>query len=217
MMNSMSELLIKGLGQLGLNADQACLERFTLLTQELCKWNRKINLTSIEKPDEIVIKHFIDSLTIAEAAGGSGSLLDIGSGAGFPGIPLKILFPDLEVVSVDSVEKKIIFQRAVARLLKLENFTPIHARIESLPEKLQNKFDRVVSRAFSDIPTFIRVALPLLKSDGIIIAMKGAAGRVEAEESSEELTLLGAKIISIHEFTLPLSSDLRSIIQIGRA
>jgi 16S rRNA (guanine527-N7)-methyltransferase len=216
MKSSISELLLKGLDQLGLDVDQACLDKFALLAQELVKWNRKINLTSIEHPDEIVIKHFIDSLTIAEVVGRRGRLLDIGSGAGFPGIPLKIVLPELQVVSVDSVEKKIIFQRSIARLLKLEDFTAMHARIESLPEKLANGFDRIVSRAYADIQTFARVALPLLKSGGIIIAMKGAGGKREAEESADGLKLLGARIISIHEFTLPLSDDFRTIIQLKR-
>src|SRR5512133_2718361 len=119
-------LMEKGFAQLGLAVDQSCLAKFELLAQELAKWSKKINLTAIKQLDEIVIKHFIDSLTVAQVVGSSGRLLDIGSGAGFPGIPLKIVSPRLHVVSVDSVEKKIIFQRAVVRLLKLSEFEAVH-------------------------------------------------------------------------------------------
>ncbi len=210
------DLLAGSLLQLGFDIDQACLNKFQLFAEELSKWNRKINLTSIKQPEEIVIKHFIDSLTVAGVAGKSGRLLDIGSGAGFPCIPLKIVSPDLKIVSIDSVEKKIVFQRAVARLLQLKEFTAIHTRVESISGESSGGFDKIVSRAFADLATYTRIALPLLAPDGIIIAMKGGGGIKEAKESGEALKILGARIERIDEFCLPVSGDKRVIITLKK-
>src|SRR5689334_9609489 len=126
------ELFPRGLADLGLVLDRLQLDRFAQLAAELGKWNRKINLTAIAAEEEIVVKHFVDSLTLARVVTDSGSLLDLGSGGGFPALPLKILFPELQVVAVDAVEKKIIFQRQAARQLGLIGFTALHARGETL-------------------------------------------------------------------------------------
>jgi 16S rRNA (guanine527-N7)-methyltransferase len=206
------ELLLRGLAELGVSVTSDELEKFRLLASELQKWGRKINLTAIQGDGDIAVKHFLDSLTLLKIVGGKGRLLDIGSGAGFPSLPLKIVRHELEVTSVDAVEKKIIFQRHVARLLGLRGFEALHARAEELMAKEVGSFDWVVSRAFSDIPTFVGMALSFLNEHGRIIAMKGGRGREEAELARGALSDMGAWVSNVIEFHLPISRDARSLI-----
>jgi 16S rRNA (guanine527-N7)-methyltransferase len=210
------ELLSKGAAAIGVQLDQQQLDQFDLLAAELIKWNRKINLTAITDEQEMVIKHFVDSLTLLQMIPESGSLLDIGSGGGFPSLPVKLLRPELEIVSVDAVEKKIIFQRQVARLLGLNRFTALHLRAEQLPEQYSGHFDCIVSRAFSDIPMFVGFAAPLLKEGGTIIAMKGKRGRSEVDESAEVLQQMAMQIIDIRDLTLPFCDDQRVLIKFNK-
>lgn len=215
-MKTLQGFLKKGAAELEIEISSKQLESFTIYANELCKWNRKINLTSIILPEEIAIKHFLDSLTILKYTDITGVLLDIGSGGGFPGIPLKIMSPDTRVVSVDAVEKKINFQRHIVRTLALTGFTALHSRVENLIPEYTANFTCVVSRAFADITEFVKHALPLLAEQGVIIAMKGKEGRNEAEAATEELKKLGAAVTAVHEFELPILKDLRSLIIIRK-
>jgi len=210
------ELLISGAEQVGVVLDQQMIARFELLADELVKWNRKINLTAITDEHEIVLKHFVDSLTLLQVLPSGGALLDIGSGGGFPSLPVKIVRPDLEIVSVDSVGKKITFQRHAARLLGVAGFTAVHSRAEDLPEQYAGYFDWIVSRAFSDLPLFIGLAAPLLKSGGTIIAMKGVRGSSEAEEALTSIAGLGMRISEVREFSLPFANDQRTLIKFNK-
>jgi len=210
------EILLRGAAQLGVEVNPAQAEKFALFVVELRKWNRKINLTAITTEREIALKHFVDSLSLCRVVDRGGRLLDLGSGGGFPVIPFAILHPESEAVSVDAVEKKIIFQRHVGRLLGLLHFEALHARGEELTGRFAGHFDWVVSRAFSDIPTFVRMALPLLAPGGKIVAMKGQGGRQEAETSKPVLGLLGVEILQLVEFLLPFSGDRRSLIVMGK-
>lgn len=215
-MKTLESHLKGGAEALGLTLSGPQLDSFAVFAAELCKWNRKINLTSIVLPEEIAIKHFIDSLALGIYVDMSGELLDIGSGGGFPSIPLKIVFPNLGIVSVDAVEKKILFQRHVARLLGFERFSALHCRVEDLPGQYKGTFNCIVSRAFSGISGFVKLALPFLASDGVIVAMKGRDGKKEAEESADELSGIGGVVSSVHEFQLPLLEDARSLIIIRK-
>ena len=210
------ELFGRGLAELGVTLTSAELGKFYLLAAELGKWSRKINLTAIRGDEDIAVKHFIDSLTVLRAIGTKGTLLDIGSGGGFPALPVKIARHDLQVVSVDAVEKKIIFQRHAARLLGLHHFDALHVRGEELAGNYAGHFDWVVSRAFSDIPTFVRMALPLVKDAGRIVAMKGKGGRDEARAAELPLADMGVRVTEVMEFVLPISGDARSLIVIER-
>lgn len=210
------ELLVTGAASLGVNLTTAELGKFYALAAELKKWGRKINLTAIREDKDIAVKHFLDSLTLLRIVGAKGDLLDIGSGGGFPAIPLKIMCHDLHVVSVDAVEKKIIFQRHVARQLGLSRFEALHARAEELSAGHAGSFGWIVSRAFADLPTFVRIALPLLAEDGHIIAMKGRGGREEAAASLPALRDMEVEVKEIVEFCLPSSGDLRALIVIKR-
>lgn len=210
------ELLARGSEELGMPLSSAELGRFYRFAAELKKWSRKINLTAIHSDEDIAVKHFLDSLTILKAVGRKGHFLDIGSGGGFPAIPLKIICHDLHVTSVDAVEKKIIFQRHVARLLGLHDFAALHARGEELAAHHAGRFDWVVSRAFSDIPTFVRIALPLIKDTGKIVAMKGKGGREEAAAAKAPLREMAVEVSDVIEFRLPVSGDARSLVVMQR-
>jgi 16S rRNA (guanine527-N7)-methyltransferase len=209
-------LLVSGADELGLKLAAAELGKLYAFASELKKWSRKINLTAIRGDEDIAVKHFLDSLVLLRIEGFKGDLLDIGSGGGFPAIPLKIARRELQVVSVDAVEKKIIFQRHAARLLGLQGFEALHVRAEELAVHRAGRFDWVVSRAFGDIPTFVRVALPLIKEQGKIIAMKGRCGREEAEAAKPALREMGAEVSELIEFQLPVSGEPRSLIIIKR-
>jgi len=206
------ENLARGAVELGLHLTAAELGRFYTFAAELQKWSRKINLTAITADEEIAVKHFLDSLTLLKVVGPKGRLLDIGSGGGFPSMPLKIVRHDLRVTSVDAVEKKVIFQRHAARLLGLHNFEALHARGEELAVHHAGAFDWVVSRAFSDIPAFVRIALPLIKAGGKIVAMKGRGGGEEARMVTSALADLGVRVTDVIEFRLPISGDARSLV-----
>jgi 16S rRNA (guanine527-N7)-methyltransferase len=181
---------------------------------ELLKWNRKINLTSITAEKEVAIKHFVDALFFASHVINDKAVLDIGSGAGIPGIPLAIVRSELKVVSVDAVAKKIQFQRHIARLLELENFEAIHARVESLGEKYAHSFDLITSRAFSSLDQFVRLAAPLLTVGGRMIAMKGPASSKEIAESDSVIKQLGFGITSVINYELPANCGKRCLIEI---
>ncbi len=206
------EFLRRGATELGLCLDDKELDKFSNFAAELQKWNKKINLTALTADTDIAVKHFVDSLTLLKVVGRKGILLDIGSGAGFPGIPLKIVCPELVIVSVDAVAKKVLFQRQIGRLLELENFTALHIRAEELAAEYAERFDWVVSRAFSDIFLFAQMALPLLREGGQIVAMKGKGGGEEAEAARAALTELGLRIFEIIEFPLPVNGDARCLV-----
>lgn len=210
------ELLKSGAAALGLELSAAQFAALNQFAEELKKWNRKINLTAITDDEGIAVKHLVDSLTLLRAVQGEGKLLDIGSGGGFPGIPVKVAAPGLDVVSVDAVVKKISFQKQAVRLLHLDRFTPLHARAESLAADYARSFDWVVSRAFSDLPSFVSMALPLLKEGGRIIAMKGPGGAQEAESVRDELARMGVAVSTVLEFPLPGSGDARSLVIMER-
>ena len=210
------EYLSRGAVQLGIELTAIQLGKFNALAAELKKWGRKINLTAIRDDEEIAVKHFLDSLTLVKALGRKGHLLDIGAGAGFPSLPVKIVRPELHVTTVDAVEKKVIFQRHAARTLGLHGFEALHARGEELAVHHAERFDYVVSRAFSDIPTFARMALPLLKGNGRIVAMKGRGGTDEATAARAPLAELGLRIVEVLEFPLPVTGDRRALVVIER-
>lgn len=208
------ELLKKGAGEMGIELTPAQLNALDLFAEELKKWNRKINLTAITDDEGIAVKHLVDSLSLLKVVRGPGRLLDIGSGGGFPGIPVKLVQPDLDIVSVDAVVKKISFQKQAVRLLSLAGFNALHVRAETLAADYAASFDWVVSRAFSDIPSFVAMALPVLKDEGRIVAMKGKSAAEEVAAAERELERLGARVESVQDFALPCSGDARSLVVI---
>lgn len=177
---------------------------FEMYAAELKKWNSKVNLTAITKDKEMAVKHFLDSLTLAPYLTAGDRLLDIGSGAGLPVIPLKIIRPDIPMVSVDAVAKKINFQRHVIRTLQLQNIEAVHSRVEDLHKTHCRSFSVITSRAFTRLDRFVLLAAPLLADNGVLIAMKGDRAAGEIAESDEVVTAGGFAVASVQRYTLPL-------------
>ncbi|MDA8415145.1 MAG: 16S rRNA (guanine(527)-N(7))-methyltransferase RsmG [Desulfobacteraceae bacterium] len=206
--------LEQGLAEMGMSLSEECLQSCELFAVELKKWNLKVNLTSIIKDADVAVKHIIDSLVFARCVNDGDYLLDIGSGAGVPAIPLKIARPAVRVVSVDAVGKKILFQRHIARLLALQDFEAVHSRIENLHSSHGNRFDVITSRAFSRLDTFVVLAAPLLKSGGRIIAMKGPQVDGELGRDAEGLRSLGFEINAVDLYSLPMDKGERSLVTV---
>jgi len=179
------DLLVEGAKAFGIYLDGKAIRAFDLYLKELLKWNQKINLTAIRSEKGMVLKHFLDSLSVNPYLPKHSSILDIGSGAGFPGIALKIVQPTLEVTLIDSVRKKVDFQRHILRILGLKGTEAIHGRVQDkgILQDLGGRFDIVLSRAFSDLQTFLALSFPFLKEEGTVIAMKG-------EVDDKEMSLL---------------------------
>lgn len=183
-----------------------------LFVAELLKWNKKLNLTAITDLKEIAAKHIVDSLFISSLIAENNVVLDIGSGAGFPGIPLGITRPDLEIVSVDAIAKKIQFQKHIIRLLALENFNPLHVRIEDLDPIYFGKFDVVVSRAFTSLDSFAELSKPFMKPGGKMIAMKGPGALEEIAVAEKKLEIIKLTVTDKKMFKLPFGSGERMVI-----
>ena len=162
----------------------------------LLEENEKVNLTAITEENEIIIKHFIDSLTINKYLINANKILDLGTGAGFPGIPLKIVNKDKEFVLVDSLNKRIEFLNKVKEKCELENLELIHSRAEDLAKNInyREKFDVVTSRAVANLRTLAEYLLPFVKKEGICICMKGPNVDNELEEAKNSINILGGKI-----------------------
>lgn len=177
------------------------MDKFIKYQEMLIETNKKFNLTSIDDPEEIKIKHFEDSLTIKNYINKGMKVLDIGSGAGFPGIPLRIE-KDFDLTLIDSVNKKVKFMNEVIEELGLENTRAIHVRAEDFAKDNREEFDLVISRAVANLSTLSEYALPFLKVGGIFIAMKGPKAEEEYEDAQNALKILGGELINIDKIDL---------------
>ena len=166
---------------LGVPVSPEAVDQFSVYGRELRQWNRRMNLTAIDDPMEMAVKHFLDSAAVTPYIPSDAKLLDIGAGAGFPGLVLKILRPDLDVALVDSVRKKVSFQQHVIRTLNLGGIRAVHLRAEAMAESGESRFDAVICRAVTELPRFFFMARPLLAPNGLCIAMKGRPEEVGAE------------------------------------
>ena len=180
--------------------------------------NEKVNLTAITDENEIIIKHFIDSLTINKYLINANKILDLGTGAGFPGIPLKIVNKDKEFVLVDSLNKRIEFLNKVKEKCELENLELIHSRAEDLAKNInyREKFDVVTSRAVANLRTLAEYLLPFAKKEGICICMKGPNVDNELEEAKNSINILGGKIEKIEKIFLKENDMERNILIIRK-
>jgi 16S rRNA (guanine527-N7)-methyltransferase len=180
--------------------------------KEILFWSKKTSLVSIKSPIDIPIKHFVDSLTVLPLIGDKDStLIDIGSGAGFPGIPLKIKYESLHVTLVDSSRKKASFLKNVIRKLDLKDITVINNRIDFVARQ-KDRFDIVISRAAFKLSQLLRVGASILSDNGIIIAMKGKNIDIEIKESANIIQELGLKFMGCHSIKLPIIGDTRKIL-----
>ena len=204
--------------ELGVNITNMQAEKFYLYTNMLLEWNEKINLTAITEQNEIIQKHFIDSLTINKYIDEEASIIDVGTGAGFPGIPIKIVRDDIRVTLLDALNKRINFLNEVIEQNKLTNIDTIHARAEEAGKNkdFREKFDISTSRAVAPLNVLVEYLLPLVKIGGKCICMKGSNAKEEVENSKKAISLLGGKIEKIEELELPKSDIKRTIIVIRK-
>lgn len=193
------------------------IEKFYIYMNELLEWNEKINLTAIEDENEIIIKHFIDSLTIKKYIKDKKSMIDIGTGAGFPGIPIAIMNNNINITLLDSLNKRVNFLNNIIQKLELKNVIAIHGRAEDFAklEKYREKFDIVTSRAVAPFNVLLEYMLPFNKVDGKSISMKGS-NVDEIEDSDKALNELGGKIEKIEKINLPMIEAKRNIIIIKK-
>ena len=212
------KILVEGAARFGIRLDESALIAFDLFLGELQKWNRKINLTAIRTERDVVIKHFLDSLSLYPCLPKTGALVDLGSGAGFPGIPLKIIQPSYDVTLIDSVLKKVDFQRHICRTLGLKGITAIHGRLQDreIVDRLEETFDVALSRALADPRTFLDLSYPFLKKGGVALWMKG---KVEEQDLQTLVSETRARYRTRERvsFVLPFSSMNRSIILFEKA
>lgn len=205
------QMVKSGSDQLGIALSPDHLGTMALHGTELLKWNRKFNITSITDPREMATKHFIDSLAIAPHIPENARVLDMGSGGGFPGVPLKVVRPDLEVVLVDASRKRVSFLNRLVSLTGLKSITAVHARAEILAKDtaFAGRFDVVTSRAFTALDRFVVLAAPFLSPSGIILAMKGRTGNEEAHTVS-----LSKYEVNTISYLLPFEDHGRTIVSV---
>ncbi|RUS48787.1 16S rRNA (guanine(527)-N(7))-methyltransferase RsmG [Cohnella sp. AR92] len=207
--------------ELELELSDSQLSQFEQYYRLLVEWNEKMNLTGITERDAVYEKHFYDSLTVALAADLSiagTSIADIGSGAGFPSIPLKIAFPELKVTIIDSLAKRIRFLEEVVARLGLANVACVHGRAEDiarLPEH-RDQYDVVTARAVARLAGLNELCLPFAKTGGVFISMKGSDIQEELEESRFSLGKLGAKLAEVKRLELPIEKSERHLIMMTK-
>ena len=204
--------------ELGIKLSNEQAEMFFDYMNLLLEWNEKINLTAITEEKEVIVKHFVDSLTIAKYIPEGASLVDVGTGAGFPGIPLKIIRDDLKITLLDSLQKRINFLDVVIKELNLENIETIHARVEEFGKnsKYRESFEVATSRAVANLSTLTEYLLPLVKVGGIAVCMKGSSIEEELETSKKAINVLGGKVSNVFEFDLPKTDIKRNIVIVDK-
>jgi 16S rRNA (guanine527-N7)-methyltransferase len=217
-----SNFLINQARAIDIKLDRAQNRLFSTHAVELIKWTQKINITAITDPLKVASKHFLDSLVPARFIPPKAELLDIGSGGGFPGIPLKILFPELSVTLIDASRKKVSFLKHAIRTLELDHIEALHIRAEDLAKHPGHisRFNVIISRALSSLDDFVRLALPLLADGGTIIALKGDVKKTELDNLRsnvlEKMNCPGLVdrqfTISTEKYKLPPQNSQRSII-----
>lgn len=212
------EKIKKQAQKIGVNITDEQAEKFYSYTNMLLEWNEKINLTAITELDDIIQKHFIDSLTIDKYVKENASIIDVGTGAGFPGIPLKIVRDDISVTLLDALNKRINFLNEVIEQNKLTNIKTIHARAEEAGKNknIRESFDIATSRAVAPLNVLVEYLLPLIKIGGRCICMKGSNTKEEIENSRKAISILGGTIEEIQELELPDSDIKRTIIVIKK-
>lgn len=218
-MNSIS-ILRDGCEFFQVPLDQEKEKKFERYYELLVKWNEVMNLTAITEREEVMQKHFVDSLALAKAVDMSGceTLIDVGTGAGFPGLPLKIVFPRLKVVLLDSLNKRIRFLNEVIEELGLENVETIHGRAEDMAKQKEYRenFDLCVSRAVANLSSLSEYCIPYVKQGGMFVSYKSGTAEEEAEQAKKAIYLLGGETKKIEKFQLPGSDIQRSLIVVEK-
>ena len=216
--------LIEGAGKLGIEFNARQVKKFELYYQELIEWNRRVNLTAITDYSSMQVKHFLDSLTITlalpekEIEEPDFNIVDLGTGAGFPGLPLKILFPQPRLVLIEPTTKKTAFLHHIIRKLELENVEVLNSRAEEAAHLplYRERFALVLSRAVALLPTLVELALPFCRIGGTFIAQKKGEVEQEANRAKEAIAVLGGKLHRIRKIELEEFGDARYLVIIDK-
>lgn len=215
-----SKILAQAASEYSIKLTEEQLGSFSKYFKILVEWNEKINLTAITDPQEVAVKHMIDSLSCYDKTvfKNGATIIDIGTGAGFPGLPLKIFQPDLKLTLFDSLNKRILFLKAVTEELGIQNIEFVHSRAEDggKNRKFREKYDIAVSRAVAKLNVLSELCLPFVRIGGFFIALKGSRYSEEVNEATEALRRLGGKITKIENIKLPGLDDVRAVIYIKK-
>lgn len=199
--------------KIGIKLSDEQLNEFYEYMQLLLEWNEKMNLTAITDPEEVIKKHFVDSITIKKYIKEKSRLIDVGTGAGFPGIPLKIVDKSIKLTLLDSLNKRINFLNEVIKKLNLKEVNTIHSRAEEYAKnKVRESYDVAVSRAVADLPILLEYLMPYVKLNGICICMKGPKAQEELERSKKAINILGGKLEKVEKITIDEEMERNLII-----
>lgn len=219
-MKNKEQRLIENMKMISVELTDKQVSQFIKFYEMLVEWNKVMNLTGITEYDEVVMKHFVDSLSIVKVNGFDNvtSIIDVGTGAGFPGIPLKIVFPEIKITLLDSLHKRIKFLNAVIDELELENIETIHGRAEDFSKKedYREQYDLCVSRAVANLATLSEYCLPYVKEDGYFLPYKSGDIKEEAANSKKAVKILGGNIEDIISFEIPDTDMARTILKIHK-
>jgi 16S rRNA (guanine527-N7)-methyltransferase len=210
----------QGLAEKGITLSPEQLKQYEQYYETLVEWNEKMNLTAITEKGDVYLKHFFDSISAAFYFDFTKPLTicDVGAGAGFPSIPIKIAFPNIHVTIVDSLNKRINFLEHLASVLQLKNVRFVHDRAETFGQnkEFREQFDVVTARAVARLSVLSELCLPLVKKNGIFLAMKAASAEDEVKSAQKAIRTLGGMIIQKEKFILPMENSERNIILIQK-
>lgn len=208
----MKEILMSGCEKLNIGADKGQIEQLTEYAKLLVEWNEKMNLTAITDEEGIATKHFLDSMTALVTGKVKGKVADIGCGAGFPGLVLKIMKPEIELTLLDSLKKRLTFLEAVCNALGLDGVKTVHSRAEDGGRLMREQFDTVVSRAVANMTVLAELCLPFVKVGGYFLALKGPLADEELSAAKRAIEVLGGKVESIFSAEIPFTDLEHKII-----
>lgn len=213
-----SQIIKENMSKIEIELNNEQIEQFFKYMNLLIEWNKKINLTAIIEPKEIIIKHFVDCGTILKYIEETDNIIDVGTGAGFPGIPVKILKNNINITLIDSLNKRINFLSEVIKELGLEKVKIVHGRAEDLAQnkEYREKYDKVISRAVANLATLSEYDLPFIKIKGKMIAMKGYEIEEELNNAKKAIEILGGKVEKVEKFSLIDTENKRSIILVNK-
>lgn len=223
MLEEDERILVDGAQKIGIKLNKNQIEAFSLYLDLLIEWNQKINLTSLKTPQEIIIKHFLDSLTCIKAIDlysniDKNSIVDIGAGAGFPGIPIKIVCPSIELFLLEARKKKSIFLEKLTKELNLKQVQILKGRAETFGRCTEHreKYDIAISRAVAPLNILSEYCLPLVRVRGLFIAQKGRSYKSETEKGIKAIQFLGGELIKVEKIQIPFINQNRYLLVINK-